>query len=140
MNEEKKRLCSLLDALCERIQNHIIDIEVSDNEIKFIKKEGFLKTGGFRYSYIILPMTDKFLKENGFEAKKEEKERLRELIISIINRIKDNVVDVKLGDNEVQFEVLNQTRGETPQRDFIKLPMTKEFLDRYSFDIDLLKS
>lgn len=71
MNEEKKRLCSLLDNLCKRIQNHIIDIEVSDNEIRFIKKEGFLKTGGIRYSYITLPMTNKFLKENGFEVKND---------------------------------------------------------------------
>lgn len=71
MNSEKKRLCVLLNNLNKRIKEHIVDIELNDNEIKFIKEEGFLKTGGIRYSYITLPMTNKFLKENGFEVKND---------------------------------------------------------------------
>ena len=58
----------------------------------------------------------------------EEKERLLMLIISLVEKIKENVVDIDIFDDKIV--VKTQTGKNT---DFIELPMTKEFLERYSF-------
>ena len=58
----------------------------------------------------------------------EEKERLLMLIISLVEKIKENVIDIDIFDNKIV--VKTQTGKNT---DFIELPITKEFLERYSF-------
>ena len=58
----------------------------------------------------------------------EEKERLLMLIISLVEKIKENVIDIDIFDNKIV--VKTQTGKNT---DFIELAMTKEFLERYSF-------
>lgn len=59
----------------------------------------------------------------------EEKERLLMLIISLVEKIKENVIDIDIFDNKIV--VKTQTGKNT---DFIELPMTKEFLERYCFN------
>lgn len=58
----------------------------------------------------------------------EEKERLLMLVISLVEKIKENVIDIDIFDRKIV--VKTQTGKNT---DYIELPMTKEFLERYCF-------
>ena len=59
----------------------------------------------------------------------EEKEILLMVIISLVEKIKENVIDIDIFDNKI---VVKTQIGKNT--DFIELPMTKEFLERYCFD------
>ena len=61
-----------------------------------------------------------------------EKERLKNTIIALAEELKKNVIDVQIKDNKAVFEILEQ-KPHITFKDYVEFPMTKEFLERYSF-------
>ncbi len=61
-----------------------------------------------------------------------EKERLKNLFIALTEKLKDNVTDIEIKDNKAIFE-LSIHKPHIDYKEYIELPVTKNFLDRYCF-------
>ena len=66
----------------------------------------------------------------------EEKERLRKLYIALTEKIKENVTDIEIKDDKVIFE-LSVHKPHIDYKEYIELPITDEFLERYGFTNDM---
>lgn len=62
-----------------------------------------------------------------------EKERLKETVIALAEELKRNVVDIKLKDDRVIFEILEE-KPHITFSDSVEFPMQRWFLERYCFD------
>lgn len=63
----------------------------------------------------------------------EEKERLRKLYIALAEKIKENVTDIEIKDGKAIFE-LSVHKPHIDYKEYIELPVTDEFLERYCFN------
>jgi hypothetical protein len=60
----------------------------------------------------------------------EEKERLRKLYIALTEKIKENVTNIETKDGKAIFE-LSVHKPHIDYKEYIELPVTDEFLERY---------
>jgi hypothetical protein len=63
----------------------------------------------------------------------EEKERLRKLYIALTEKIKENVTNIETKDGKAIFE-LSVHKPHIDYKEYIELPVTDEFLERYCFN------
>ncbi len=62
----------------------------------------------------------------------KEKERLKNLYIALTEKLKENVTNIEIKDNKAVFELYIH-KPHIDYKEYIELPVTKEFLERYCF-------